>query len=105
MHISFDTESIRELCEDNAAAIKWLGPRFAHELQKRVADLRAATSVTDIAHFISKDSSNPHEVKINLHDGYNLVFTPNHNKVPHDDQGNIAWQEVYRIRLIEVSHD
>lgn len=93
------------MCADTAVAAGFIGNQAAYELKKRVADLRAATSMADLIIFLPQAATNPHEVKISLSDLANLVFTPNHNKLPLDNHGQIVWQDVYRIKIIGVSND
>jgi toxin HigB-1 len=55
--IRFKDRKLRELCEKQAVARKKLGEACAHKLRKRLADLEAAETVTDLV------AGNPHPLK------------------------------------------
>ncbi|MFY7940719.1 MAG: killer suppression protein HigA, partial [Burkholderiaceae bacterium] len=57
MEIKFKDKKLRELCEKKAAAVKKLGDVSARKLQTRLADMAAASRVTDLV------TGNPHPLK------------------------------------------
>lgn len=96
MKIDIKDKKVRELCEKQAVAVKKLGPACARKLRCRLADLEAATHVTDLV------VGHPHPLKgdrngqfaLDLAGGFRLVFEPNHNPVPQCSDGSIDWSQV-----------
>lgn len=76
---------------------------------ERLADIRAASNVTDLV------AGRPHESEggrlpnyaINLADGYRMVLCANHNEVPLTKSRRTDWSKVSRVRIhkIEVAHE
>lgn len=100
---------MRELCEKKAAAAKKLGDIGARKLQSRLADLMAASRVSDLV------AGNPHPLKgdrlgqfaLDLAGGWRLVFAPGNNPVPRRDDASIDWSAVtiVCIEFIGDYHD
>jgi proteic killer suppression protein len=82
---------------------------MAENLRRRLADLRAATCVTDLL------AGHPREVKggrhgqfaLELSERSQIVFCANHNAVPLLESGSVDWASVTRIKIlrIETNHD
>lgn len=107
MLLSFDTLPLREVCENEDAAIKEYGSNAARLLRTRLADLRAYETVGDIM------VGHPREINcgensyaVNLGENYQLVFCANHINVPMVD-GKVDWSKVTRIKILKIrnSHD
>lgn len=109
MELRFKDKKIRELCEQKAIAERKLGPDCARKLRTRLAELEAATCVTDL------HAGSPHPLKgnrvgqfaLNLHGGYRLVFSPDQNPCPLHSDGGIDWAKVtiISIEFIGDYHD
>jgi proteic killer suppression protein len=107
--LAFSTKALRSLCECQAKAERELGFRVAKKLRERLADIRAASNVTDLV------AGRPREIEggrlpnyvINLADGYRMVLCANHNKIPLTKSRRIDWSKVSRVRIhrIEVAHE
>jgi hypothetical protein len=103
MIIAFESKRLREICEDQAVAVKELGSLAAEALQQRLADLRAADTISDLM------VGNP---RISDADGATLTITltataytlwsPNHVNPPRDQAGGIDWSRTRRLRLLEI---
>ena len=96
MEIRFKDKQLRELCEKKAVAAKKLGDIGARKLQTRLADIGAATRVTDLI------AGNPHPLKgdrlgqfaMDLAGGWRLVFAPANDPIPRRDDASIDWSAV-----------
>jgi len=107
--LAFSTKAIRSLCECQAKAEREIGLKAARKLRERLADIRAASNVTDLV------AGRPREIEagrlpnyaINLADGYQIVLRANHNEIPLTKSGRIDWSKVSRVRIhrIEVAHE
>ena len=96
MEIRFKEKQLRELCEKRAVAAKKLGDIGARKLQTRLADIAAASRVTDLI------TGNPHPLKgdrhgqfaLDLAGGWRLVFVPANEPIPRRDDAAINWSAV-----------
>ncbi|MEA3394932.1 MAG: killer suppression protein HigA [Pseudomonadota bacterium] len=109
MEIKFKDKKLRELCEKKAAAVKTLGDIGARKLQSRLADMAAASRVSDLV------AGNPHPLKgdrigqfaLDLAGGWRLVFAPANDPIPRRDDASIDWSAVtiVSIEYIGDYHD
>jgi proteic killer suppression protein len=96
LEIRFKDKQLRELCEKRAVAAKKLGDIGARKLQTRLADIAAASRVTDLI------TGNPHPLKgdrhgqfaLDLAGGWRLVFVPANEPIPRRDDASIDWSAV-----------
>ena len=104
MELAFLNKELRELCEDEDIAIVQLGVVIAKELQSRLADLAAATSVNDLLTGRPKAIENQAwpSYKIDLANGFRLVFCANHVKAPVNQNGTIDWSRVNHIKILQI---
>lgn len=104
MLISFDNKKIRAICEEEEIALKEFEKEVVTKLQSRLADIAAVNNVSDI--FLGNPEeikNNPHpKYKIDLCDGYILIFAANNVNVPKLESGNIDWSKVNRIKILEI---
>ncbi|MDO8261703.1 MAG: hypothetical protein Q7T21_00605 [Gallionella sp.] len=106
LEIAFAEKSDRQLCENEAIAVRKLGTKVADKLKRRLADLRAATSVKDIV------AGKPevlfgkykHQIAVELCDGYCLVFCANHNTNPLLESDELDWSRVSRIKILRIEN-
>lgn len=105
MDFSFENKEIRTLCEDMDKAQAQYGHAVAQDLQSRLADLDAATTVNEImtGRPGKADNSPLGNYKVDLCDGFRLVFCSNHIDPPlaNDD---IDWGKVTRIRILKIEN-
>lgn len=109
MEIQFKDKKLRELCEKQAVAVKKLGDACARKLRTRLADLAAASRVTELV------AGNPHpltgdrlgQFAVDLAGGWRLVFAPANDPVPRKDDTSIDWSAVtiVCIEFIGDYHD
>lgn len=104
MDIDFKDKRLRELCEKQAVATAKLGKSCARKLRTRLADLKAASRVTDLV------AGRPHQLTgdrrgqfaLDLEGGRRLVFEPDHNPIPQRQDGSIDWSRVTKIRVVFI---
>lgn len=104
MELAFAEKSLRQLCENEAIAKRKLGVRVAEKLKRRLADLRAASSVQDLAVGRPRELEGryQHQMAVDLCDGYLIVFTANNNTVGLLESGAIDWGTVSRIKILRI---
>lgn len=106
LEIAFAEKSDRQLCENEAIAERKIGSKVADKLKRRLADLRAATSIKDVVAGKPRelDGKYKHQIAVELCDGYFLVFCANHNTNPLLESGEIDWSRVSRIKILRVGN-
>lgn len=109
LEIAFAEKSLRQLCENETKAQQVLGAAMAEKLKRRLADLRAATCITDLVAGRPRelDGPCPRPFAVDLRDGARIVFSANHNVNPLLKSGCVDWPKVSRVKIlrIEVDHD
>lgn len=104
MEIDFKDKVLKDLCEQADLAKRKLGSQMARKLQARLADLMAASVVSELC------SGHPHpltgdragQFALHLVQPQRLVFEPDHNPVPRTKDGGIDWSRVSRVCIIWI---
>lgn len=104
LEISFAGKSLRSLCENSAKAEAAFGIEAAVRLQRRLADLRAATSVKELVQgsYAQKKEGLGNELTFDLGGGFTMWITPNHMVMPELRTGKTDWKRVRRIKIIKI---
>lgn len=102
MILAFETKDLRELCVSEAKAKQELGDAVAESLKRRVADMRAANSLADLAPFgalapFAEDALH----RVDLTNDRFLVIAANH-PAPRLPSGTINWTIVKRAKLVRI---
>lgn len=110
LDLAFDSKLLRSICENEDEAIRELGPSAAKSLKHRLADLRAAVSITDLlvgSPKIVEDGKDRQRLMVDLYDGYHILFSANHPENPVTADGKVDWQKVSRIKVLQIkrNHD
>jgi plasmid maintenance system killer protein len=107
VELAFETKPLRDICENESAATRTFGLEVAEILKRRLADLRAASSVKDLV------AGNPHELDavdagsmaVELCGRHRMVFCPNHPKRMMTGRAKPDWASVSRIRILRIDMD
>jgi hypothetical protein len=102
--IAFASAALREACQDAAVAEAKYGQRVASALKRRLADLRAATSLSDLVAGAPTAVGEGARMVVRLLDGFQMVLAPNHQKNPQDGENRIEWSKVRRIKILEITN-
>jgi len=107
LELAFANKSLRQLCESEAKATRGFGGRVAQRLRRRLADLRAATSVKDLVAGRPREleSVRRRNVSVELAEGSRIVFCANHNTIPMLSSGGVDWSSVSRIKILRIESD
>lgn len=101
MDIRFKNKKLRELCEQQRVAQRDLGADSARKLNTRLGELEAAANVAELV------AGNPHpldrdrkgQYAVNLAGGARLVFVPENDPCPTNDDQSINWSQVTIIKI------
>jgi hypothetical protein len=102
LELSFAKKSLRTLCESQVIAERQFGLTAAGKLRRRLADLRAATNVKELAAGRPHQLANARHMAVDLGDDLQLVFCANHNAIPMADTVSIDWAKVSRVQILRI---
>ncbi len=79
----------------------------AEKVKHRLADLRAASSVSDVVLGSLKEIANTQgeKLSIDLCDGYQIIFQANHIELPLSADGKVDWSVVTRIKVLNIKKE
>ena len=107
MEISFANRRLERSFNSEKELIRRFGAPRARIIQARMAVLRGANNLGLVPrerptrrHQLSQDRDE--EFAVDLDHPYRLVFGPDHNPVPHLEDGGIDVSNVTAIRILEV---
>lgn len=109
MEITFHNSKLKKLCEQQKEAQRKLGQNCARKLRSRLADLMAVESVAELIagqpHPLEGDRAG--EFAVNLAGGKRLVFKPENDPIPKNEDGSIDWSNVTKVCIIFIGdyHD
>jgi hypothetical protein len=100
LELAFANKALRQLCESSVKANRKLGVDIANELRRRVADLRAATSVRDLLIGAPREAED--QIALDVGPCFQITFCANHNTVPTLESGAIDWSKVSRVKILAI---
>jgi len=104
LDIAFRTRALRDACEQQAEAERRLGSRVAEALWRRLADLRAATTIDEVVagqpRVLTEEGSQL--MAFTLTEEHQLLVAPGHNRLPVLDSGEVDWARVTRVKVIRI---
>lgn len=106
MELAFGTPDLRRVCESDTEARKCFPGGTAGQLQDRLADMRAAASVSDlIAGRPTLDARPPGQIRFGLEGGYELVCVGNHPRPPVTDEGQVDFSRIRRVKVVRIGQE
>jgi len=102
MELSFQTKALRDTCASAAMLKKKFEPALAEAIRRVLADLRAASSIQEVApgDVISDVSTGC--MKVRLGPKHCLRLEPNHLPVPADGSGRVDWTLISRVKVMGI---
>lgn len=106
MELAFETVGLRRVCESDTEARKRFPAETVEDLQDRLADIRAATSVSDlVAGQPSLDPQPPGRIRFGLDGGYELVCVGNHPRPPLAGGSLVDFSRMRRLRVVVIAQE
>lgn len=104
MDIAYRTRKLRGICLSDVQMKNTFGKECAAALQNFLADLRAAHKIGDIFYDLLNDGDDSDESALKFDvDGHCSVFiTPNHNRIPTNNRGEVDWTKVTRVQIRKI---
>jgi proteic killer suppression protein len=106
VNISFADKKLEALANDDKKLTRQYGKDQAQKIISRLAQLRAAVTLEDVRnlpgryHELTGDRKG--QWACDLIQPYRLVFTPQENPIPVNEQGQYIWVEIVGVEIIEV---
>lgn len=108
MEICFRSRVLQKTCSKEGEAVKRLGAKMAGKVMQRMMELQAAETLADLSrlpparcHELTGDRKGVFSV--DLDHPYRLLFVPDHDPVPTQQDGGIDRRAVKRIEVIEIA--
>ena len=112
MQLSFKNADLHDLCSDDKLLRKRFGEKGRKKIRQRLDDFDAAENLAVIgrlpgARCEELKGNRAGTFSVRVHDGFRIVFVPDHDPVPRKDDGGVNWSAVTAIRIeaIEDYHD
>lgn len=106
LELSFSHKKLRDLCYSEFLAKQTYGPELAQSLRKRIADLAAVHTASELFHLPGKPQElagdRQGQMAIELNNGFRLYFKSGHLDERTDESGKTDWSRVRRIKLIDL---
>ncbi|MEE8058283.1 MAG: killer suppression protein HigA [Pseudomonadales bacterium] len=104
MEISYKNNKLKKLCLKRREADKTLGTDSSRKLRARLADIDAASNVSELVagrpHPLSGNRKG--EFSLDLARGNRLVFTPEEIPPPQKEDGGTDWTMVDKIVVVFI---
>jgi len=107
MDIDYDSPELREICEIEREAKRKLGAPCAKKLKHRLADISAASVVTELP-----PAGNPHalgrertgQYAVSLEGLIRLTFEPANSPIPRTTDDKIDWSKVNKVNIVYIGN-
>lgn len=104
MEIEFATLELQNLCETEKIMRKKFGNACAIKLKARIADIQAATYVSELV------CGKPHPLKykrlgqfsISISGALRLIFECNNSPIPMTNDSAVDWNKVSSVKIISI---
>jgi proteic killer suppression protein len=111
MDVSFRTKKLEKLANDTKEQQRQLGTNSAKKFKRRLDDLRAATSLAEMALLPGRlhphTSDNAGTLSLDLEHPQRLLLVPAHDPVPLKKDGGLDWEAITAVEITEITdpHD
>ena len=106
MEFGYEDSDLEELCMVKREAVRKLGAPCANQLRHRLADLQAASVVSDLIagkpHPLERERAGQFAVK--LFGAVRLVFRPANQPIPKNTENNVDWSKVTKVTIVYIGN-
>jgi len=106
MQVSFDSKKLQKICNSAAKLRGEYGDKMADKIQTRLLDLNAAVNLVVMktlpgkCHELVADRKG--QLSVHLIEPKRLIFRPDHDPVPRSESGDLVWELVTHVAIIEI---
>ncbi len=106
MNITFKDSKIEKYANNDRLAVRKLGTVRAKFFKQRLDELSAATALEDVRHlpgrFHALKADRKGQWSCDLDHPYRLVFEPQEDPIPTNEDGQYLWIEILGVEIIEI---
>lgn len=106
MQIHFRTRKLEKVCTGHKEGIKKLGPECARKLRARMADLDAASTLSDMRNLpgrLHELTGNRHgQLSLDLKHPYRLLFRPAVEPTPRTEDGGLDYSQIDAVQIVDI---
>ena len=103
LNVSYGTKGLKAVCTRIEEAQAQLGPGPAAELHELLAEAESFLTATELIDFRGGEISGGETLSFSFGSRHWAVFKAVGKDLPRDEDGSVAWRQVRRIVLIEIS--
>ena len=106
MNIKFESNNLQKYANDDRSGSKKLGQQRFKKFKQRLDQLKASKTLEDVrfqpGRFHELTSDRKGQWACDLDHPYRLIFEPQENPIPTDDDGKYIWVEIKAVEIIEI---
>lgn len=106
MEVSFGTQKLQKLCNNDKKLKGEYGAVCAKKIQRRLAELSAAVCLEDLRYLPGRYheliADRKGQLAVDLKQPLRLVFEPDHQPFPTNSVGQLNWKQVTKVRILEI---
>ncbi len=103
LNISYYTKELLAVCTRIEEAQAELGPQVAAELHELIAEAESFLTADELIEFRDGEILEGDSLSFSFGTHYRAAFSAVGENLPRQDNGSVAWGQVRRIMLIEIS--
>ncbi len=106
MKISFKNKTLEKYANNDRIGLKKLGDQKFKKLKQRLDQLKASKTLEDVrfqpGRFHELTGNRKGQWACTLDQPYRLIFEPQENPIPTDDDGKYIWVEIKAVKIIKI---
>lgn len=106
MNITFRNRKIAKIVNDDRLLKREFGSIRAEKIKQRLTQLKYAITLEDVRYMPGNYHELTNERKgqwaCDLDQPYRLIFTPQENPIPVNDNGQYIWSRILGVEVIEI---
>lgn len=106
MDIKFGDKNLEKYANNDRLGLRKLGKKRFEKFKRRLDQLRASTALEDVRNqpgrFHELVENRKGQWACDLDHPYRLIFVPQENPIPEDDDGGFIWEEILGVEIIEI---
>ncbi len=106
LQITFNNKKLEKYANDTKLAIGKLGKKRANKLKQRLDDLRAIEVLEDVRDLPGRHheltSNRKGQWACDLDNPYRLIYQPEENPIPENENGQYEWSKIKNVRIMEI---
>lgn len=106
MDITFENRKLERLANDDKLGLKKLGKVRFKKFKQRLDQIKASKTLEDVRNqpgrFHELTENRKGEWACDLDQPYRLIFRPQEDPIPMDDDGKYIWVEILGVEIIEI---